>query len=41
VWLIGGVLLASFLVLMWAITTGKLQKKNLEMRPIEIEDGNL
>jgi hypothetical protein len=37
-WLIGGVLLASVLVLLWAISTEKFDdKKNLKMKPIEVE----
>ncbi|MEZ4815443.1 MAG: hypothetical protein R3A80_09605 [Bdellovibrionota bacterium] len=36
-WLVGGVILATVLILFWAISKGKLKKKNLAMQPIEIE----
>lgn len=37
-WLIGGGLIASILILCWALSKGKLQKEGLAMKPIEIEE---
>ena len=41
IWLIGGMLLSSFLFLLWAFSKGKFQKKNLESQTIDIERDTL
>ncbi len=38
IWLIGGVLLATVLVLFWAASKGKFDTKKLELKSIEAEE---
>ncbi len=37
IWLVGGVLLATVLILFWAISKGKFKAKSLELKAIEAE----
>ncbi len=36
---VGGGLIASLLILFWALSKGKLQKDNLDLKPLEAEEG--
>lgn len=40
VWLVGGALLATILILFWAASKGKFKSKHLELKSIEAEEFN-